>query len=119
MRRRRIRHLPVVTDDGMVVGLVTHRDLLAISSSSIAVPAEDDRVRILRLVRVADVMETHLSVAAPDDPAADAGGRMIRHKIGCLPVLDAGRRLVGIVTEEDFLRWATAHMAPEPVRQTA
>jgi diacylglycerol O-acyltransferase len=119
MRRQRIRHLPVVGPDGRLAGLVTHRDLLAVSTSSIAVPAEEDRVRILRLVRVADVMETHLSVATPDDPAAEAGGRMIRHKIGCLPVVDEGRRVVGIVTEEDFLRWATAHMAPETVRQTA
>ena len=36
---------------------------------------------------------------------------MVRHKIGCLPVMDDARRLVGIVTEEDFLQWATDHMA--------
>ena len=37
---------------------------------------------------------------------------MLAAKIGCLPVVDATGRVVGIVTEEDFLRWATAHMAP-------
>ena len=61
-----------------------------------------------------------MSVAAPDDAAAEAGERMIRHKIGCLPVVEPTGRLVGIVTEEDFLRWATARMAPaEPARQSA
>jgi CBS domain-containing protein len=35
---------------------------------------------------------------------------MVRHKIGCLLVVDEGGRLVGIVTEEDFLRWATEQM---------
>jgi diacylglycerol O-acyltransferase / wax synthase len=120
MHRHRIRHLPVVRRDGRLVGLVTHRDLLAASSSTLVVRAEEDRVRLLGVVPAADVMETHLSVAAPDDPAADAGERMIRHKIGCLPVVDADGHLAGIVTEEDFLRWATARMAPpEPARQLA
>jgi CBS domain-containing protein len=45
---------------------------------------------------------------------------MIRHKIGCLPVVGGDGRLAGIVTEEDFVRWATAHMAATPpVRQSA
>ena len=120
MRVRRIRHLPVVTGDGRLAGLVTHRDLLAASSSSLKVPDEADRVRLLGFARAGDVMETHVSVAAPDDPAVLAGERMIRHKIGCLPVVGTDGRLAGIVTEEDFVRWATAHMAPaDAARQSA
>jgi diacylglycerol O-acyltransferase len=111
MRARRIRHLPVVADDGRLAGLVTHRDLLAASSSSLKVPAEADRLRLLAFARAGDVMETHVSVATPRDAAALAGERMIRHKIGCLPVVRDGGHLVGVVTEEDFLRWATAQMA--------
>jgi diacylglycerol O-acyltransferase len=42
---------------------------------------------------------------------ADAGRRMVRHKIGCLPVTRPDGSLAGIVTEEDFLRWATERMA--------
>ena len=120
MRLNRIRHLPVVGRDGHLAGIVTHRDLLAASSSSLTVPAEEDRVRLLGLARVVDVMETHVSVAAPGDLAAEAGERMLRHKIGCLPVVEADGRLAGIVTEEDFLRWATARMAPaEPAQASA
>ena len=47
----------------------------------------------------------------PDENAAEAGERLIRHKIGCLPVVEGDAQLVGVVTEEDFLRWATAEMA--------
>jgi WS/DGAT/MGAT family acyltransferase len=120
MRARRIRHLPVVTGDGRLAGLVTHRDLLAASSSSLKVPVEADRVRLLGFARVGDVMETHVSVATPDDPAALAGERMVRHKIGCLPVVGVDARLAGIVTEEDFVRWAAAQMAlPDAARQSA
>jgi acetoin utilization protein AcuB len=116
MRRHRIRHLPVVVGDGRLAGIVTQRDLLAASSSSLSVPAEEERVHLLGLARAVDAMETHLSVAAPDDLAADAGARMIRHKIGCLPVVADDGRLAGIVTEEDFVRWATLRMvAAEPI----
>jgi diacylglycerol O-acyltransferase len=112
MELRRIRHLPVVDQAHRVVGLVTHRDLLAAEVSRLALPTEADRFRLLGLHRVADVMETHVSVALPDAPAHEVGELMARHKIGCLPVVDADARLVGIVTQEDYLRWATAHMSP-------
>lgn len=116
MYRNRIRHLPVVTSDGRLVGLVTHRDLLAASPSSLAPDGERERVALSASVRVADVMETHVSVADAEEPAALAGERMVRHKIGCLPVVDAERRLAGIVTADDFVRWATAHMSPADAR---
>jgi CBS domain-containing protein len=38
---------------------------------------------------------------------------MLRHKIGCLPVVDATGRLAGIVTADDFVRWAAERMRPE------
>jgi diacylglycerol O-acyltransferase len=111
MRTRRIRHLPVVDGSNRLVGLVTHRDLLAASSSSIIANSEEDRVQLLTWAHVGDVMETHLSVANPDESAAEAGERLLRHKIGCLPVVEGDAQLVGMVTEEDFLRWATVEMA--------
>jgi diacylglycerol O-acyltransferase / wax synthase len=111
MSVQRIRHLPVVDDARRLVGLVTHRDLLAASTSSLALPLEAERVTLLGWHRVSDVMETHVSTAAPDEPAAEAGRRLVRHKIGCLPVVGADGRLTGIVTQEDYARWAAEHMA--------
>jgi len=111
MQTYRIRHLPVVDGDGRLVGLVTHRDLLAASSSSIIASSAEDRVQLLTWASVGDVMETHLSTAHPEDTAAHAGERLLRHKIGCLPVVEGDAQLVGVVTEEDFLRWATVEMA--------
>ena len=65
-------------------------------------------------------METHVSVAAADEPAGLVGDRMVRHKIGCLPVVGADGRLAGIVTGDDFVRWATARMLPETgIRRSA
>jgi CBS domain-containing membrane protein len=117
MSRHRIRHLPVVTPDGRLIGMVTHRDLLAASPSSLA--PQGERVTLSGAVHVADLMETHLSVTSPDEPAAAAGERMLRHKIGCLPVVRPDGRLAGIVTADDFVRWAAARMQPDGQRRSA
>jgi len=39
----------------------------------------------------------------PTDTVEEAATLMLEHKIGCLPVLEGGR-LVGILTESDFVR---------------
>lgn len=111
MRERRIRHLPVVDGHGRVVGIVTHRDLLAASPSSLRLHDERDRVRGFGWARVGDVMESHVSTAAAAESAADVCLRMVRQKIGCVPVVEPDGALVGIVTEEDFLRWSATLLA--------
>ena len=44
-------------------------------------------MQVLGWTTAADVMETHVSTASAAEPAADAGLRMVRQKIGCLPVV--------------------------------
>jgi CBS domain-containing protein len=44
---------------------------------------------------------------------------MLAAKIGCLPVVDDTGLLTGIITEEDFLRWATTRMNPAVASQAA
>jgi diacylglycerol O-acyltransferase / wax synthase len=119
MRRMRIRHVPVVDARQHLVGLVTHRDLLAAAPSATDQPQEASRLLPLEWLAAREVMETHLTVATPDEPAAAAGQRMLAAKIGCLPVTDDSGRLAGIVTEEDFLRWATSQMAPATASNAA
>jgi diacylglycerol O-acyltransferase len=116
MRRFGIRHLPVVDGRGALVGLVSHRDLLAAAPSTLAFTAASDRVRLLAWAHAADVMETHLSTARAGESAAAAGRRMRRHRIGCLPVVDERGRLAGIITEDDFLGWATETLGARPDR---
>jgi CBS domain-containing protein len=41
----------------------------------------------------------------PETPLAEAAEIMLRHKIGCLPVLDK-KKVVGIITESDFVSLA-------------
>jgi WS/DGAT/MGAT family acyltransferase len=107
MHQARIRHLPVVDGDLRLVGLVTHRDLLGHAPSDLAEPREDERLMALARVHIGEVMETHLSTTTADEPLADAGRRMLEGKIGCLPVVGQDGRLIGILTESDFVRWTT------------
>jgi acetoin utilization protein AcuB len=107
MREARIRHLPVIDPDLRLIGLITHRDLVGHAPSDLEEPREEDRIAALAGVHVGDIMETHLSTSSPEERLIDAGRRMLQGKIGCLPVVGGGGRLVGIITESDFVRWTT------------
>jgi CBS domain-containing protein len=108
MHGERIRHLPVVDDELRLVGLVTHRDLLGHAPSDLQVARAPERFAALDRVRIGDLMERHVSTATPQEPLAEAGRRMLGAKIGCLPVIAPDGRLVGILTESDFVRWASS-----------
>ena len=102
MNLARIRHLPVV-QDGRLVGLITHRDLLRAQVSLFAdlSPTESDQLK--RQILAGDIMTRDVRTVTPDTPVLDVAKQMFRRKIGCVPVVD-GERLVGIVTEADFVR---------------
>lgn len=89
----RFRHLPVV-EDGRLLGLITHRDLLSVWAKATALGQ--------RLVPAREVMQTNLATATPDTPVFEVAHLMHENKFGCMPVVERGR-LVGIVTEADFL----------------
>jgi acetoin utilization protein AcuB len=103
MRHRRIRHVPVVSDDGRLVGIVTDRDVRTAMPSPATSLAAGEIYYLVNRLRVERIM-THAVIAiGPDAPISDAVGRMLARRIGALPVLEGGR-LVGIITETDLLR---------------
>jgi len=103
MARGRIRHLPVVRE-GKLVGLITHRDLLAASFSIFAEVKASEQRRIFDTVRVVELMHRDVVMVSPGLAVSKAARILLENKYGCLPVVDDEQRLQGIVTEADFLR---------------
>jgi CBS domain-containing protein len=110
MVRERIRHL-VVVDDARVVGIVTDRDIrLNLPSPATSLSVWEINFLLAKLT-VGGVMSSSVMVVEPDRPAAEAARIMLDHKIGALPVVEDGR-LVGIVTESDFVRAMAGAVRP-------
>ncbi|MCG8459675.1 MAG: CBS domain-containing protein [Holophagales bacterium] len=98
-----VRHIPVVDRDSDLVGLVSHRDLLR--TSLVEQPDLTDYMEeaLLESSTVSAVMTEEVATVEPDTRLQEAAEVMFENKYGCLPVVE-GRRLVGILTESDFVR---------------
>ena len=108
MARGRIRHLPVLRGRTLV-GLLTHRDLLAASFSIFAEVDRNEQRRIFVTVPVVEAMHRDIVTVSPDLSVKEAAGILLKNKYGCLPVVEANEELVGILTEADFLQ-LTVHL---------
>jgi CBS domain-containing protein len=101
----RIRHMPVVDDDGAVVGLVSQRDLFRGALARTLGYGEHARQKLYGMLRVKEIMATEVVTIPPSTSLAEAARLMTERKIGCLVVVDE-QDLVGILTEGDFVRLA-------------
>ena len=113
MRLGRVRHMPVVSS-GRLVGVVSERDLLRSSLSSLSSHRTAERKAFLYAIEIGRVMSEPPIVISPDATVRQAAQVMAENKIGCLPVVE-GEELIGIVTETDVLRWvAETEERPRP-----
>jgi CBS domain-containing protein len=91
---RHVRHVPVETRQGELVGLISHRALLRLREKAHQGP-----------VAVETIMEREVHTIDRDMPLVAAMRHLLTVGSGCLLVVAQGR-LVGIITERDCLRAA-------------
>jgi CBS domain-containing membrane protein len=114
MQLKRIRHVPVVDREGNLQGLITHRDILRVSISTIAELSSGERREAQASIRLRDIMRTHVLTISPDADIRSAARVMLDKKIGCLLVV-AYRQLLGILTEADFLKYVLKEASEQPI----
>lgn len=99
---RKIRHVPIETKNGKLAGVVSSRVLLKYYKNA---SIDDDK----QSVTVKDIMIKDPITISPYHNIIEAIEIMEKNQIGSLPVVKKGK-LVGIVTEVDFLRLSTRLM---------
>ena len=109
MRMERIRHLPVLDEEtSELAGILSQRDLFRGALAGALGYGEHAQRSILASLLVKDVMTTEVHTVEVEAHVREAARLMLEHKVGCVVVVDpskSGRdRLVGIVSESDFVR---------------
>jgi acetoin utilization protein AcuB len=96
MKDREVRHLLVVIESSVLVGLISERDVLLWASC-------DDGVISVPDVDVANVMTLDLVTCRPKHQLRDVANVMLERRIDAIPVTDSADEVLGIITTADFL----------------
>lgn len=97
-----VRHLPVVDEEGRLVGVLSDRDVrTAVGSPAVAARglpnAEDEST-------VGFLMTGRPVVVAADTPLTEVASHFADERVGAIPVVDERERPIGIVSYVDVLR---------------
>ncbi|MCC7381586.1 MAG: CBS domain-containing protein [Deltaproteobacteria bacterium] len=100
-----IRHLPVVTPDNVLVGMISDRDIRQISLPyTLPDPERRPGASVLD-TPITDLMNSNPITAGPEAGLRELVDLMLEHRIGALPVVEEGSSdLLGIVSYVDLLR---------------
>lgn len=107
MEEKILRRLPVINDEGLLVGIVTDADVREAEAAESSVSQLEPGLEEAWLT-VADIMTREVVTIEPEATVGQLATLMIQHKVGGIPVVESGAqatkilRLVGIVTETDI-----------------
>jgi PAS domain S-box-containing protein len=103
----RIRHLPVLDDQGQLVGIITPNNIRQVLQP----------MNLLRLRKVAEVMTPSVIHAFGTAPVLDIARQMAEHRVSCVVIVESGPAIpeaskedlplnpVGIITERDIVQF--------------
>ncbi len=91
------------------MGVVSQRDLLRASLTTLLKHSAADQNLFLESVHISEVMTKKIQTATLKTSVQAAARMMLRKKIGCLPVVKKDGELAGLITETDVLRAFVDH----------
>jgi acetoin utilization protein AcuB len=103
IRSHPFRHLPVMDEEGKLVGIVTEKSLVYASPSPDLSLSVFEIDYLLSRTSVGQIIQGEVVTVSPDLPIEEAARVMVDHRIGCLPVVEDGE-LVGIISDTDIFR---------------
>jgi len=104
IQEKGIRHLPVVDESRRILGMVTNFDIRSAAPADSSMSLQDLAFTLGKLKAASFMTPVEkLVTVTPDTIIEKAVQLMHERKVSCLPVLDNGQELVGLVTETDIL----------------
>lgn len=103
MREHNIHHLPIVDKRGRLVGIVVEEDLYAAQPSPATTLSIYEIHSLLSKLELKEIMQRPVYTVTGECSLEEAAGLMLKHDIGCLPVMDQDR-IVGIITDTDIFQ---------------
>ena len=98
-----IHHLPVVNDQGELLGMISANDLLKAFTFTVPKLEKSDEKSLNRIFQLTEVMTpTPLHTIRPDHSVKEAAKSFADYKIHALPVIEKGK-VVGIITADDLI----------------
>ncbi|MGJ3521618.1 CBS domain-containing protein [Nitratidesulfovibrio sp. D1] len=104
LKENRIRRLPVVDAEGRLIGIVSDRDIKEASPSKATTLDMHELYYLLSEIKVKDIMTRDPFTVRADDTVETVALNMIEKRIGGLPVIDDGGKLVGIISDSDVFK---------------
>ncbi|MEH6580512.1 MAG: CBS domain-containing protein [Halioglobus sp.] len=101
MAEHHIRHVPIVSDNGDLIGVVSQRDVLAAGDSNLFRERAGGDPREI-YVALTSVMTVPVQTVEESASLRGTAMHLQHNKLGCLPVVQ-GSKLVGIITDSDFV----------------
>ncbi len=101
MNSKKIRHLPICDESGVLVGLITQTSLRSALPSDVSRFSRFEISYTLSKIKAQSIMVTDVVSIGPDTPIEDAAALMAEKRIGALPVVEDDK-LVGIISGENI-----------------
>jgi len=106
MREHNIRQIPVVSEDGTLLGIVSDRDIRAAVLPAGLVPGftAGKAEKFMKSTLVERVMTRKVVTAMLTDTLEDAIVLLHDYRVNALPVVDAAGKVAGMITRTDALK---------------